>query len=397
MLKHSIFIAAVAAVSVVAAAKTDRTVYDKPAKDAGEAVTISNGTAGATIYGSFPDEHIELSGLTVSKTAAGVKGNSGKDFTPFAKLDIHHSVPVKNRVTGYERGMDAETSTAFTGFDMTGGKRLEEFYASTSPDSVIVIRYNDEVPLFCTIFLTSDYAREVKSFDDRITMTGTVPATDAEGRGTDFTTILKVIPGKGNITTNPDASLTLNYMKGATIVISTVKHAHGETDRRLAAEDAAALARLRVFRSSLDLADGLEAYRGKIASGKFADVYASEETAADGDAPYREISAVTCEEGTRAVVLRAWPERIVFLPGSEGEWGDGESTNVEALGMFRINFRWEKGKVTGGTITYTPKDYMEKERKMVLVLNGESYDVEFKSFQSVPLENFVDLVRPFIQ
>lgn len=392
--------AAFAAASAGASAKTDTLTYDKPAKNADEAIIVGNGTSGATIYGTFPDERVELNHIVAAENPTGE--NRREAFRPLADLTVYHSVPVGSRVTRYERGMDMGTSTAFTDMTMTAGKRREEFYASAA-DSVIVISYSDEVPLFCTIFLTSDYAREVKSFDDRITLKGTIPPADGRGPGLDFTTILKVIPGKGNITTNPDASLTLNYMRGATIVISTVKATADVRNLSFTDEGdpATDLARMRVFRASLNLADGLAAYCSKASERALADSYSADgaDAAATPDelyAQYLDVAAAG-EGGNTQVVLRTEPGRIVFLPGTEAGWGDGEAEDVEALGAFRISFKWEKGKVTGGTITYMPKDYMAKDATVELVLNGESHEVEFDTHESVPLENFVELVRPFIQ
>ncbi|WP_303333108.1 glycoside hydrolase N-terminal domain-containing protein [uncultured Muribaculum sp.] len=369
MLKKLIFICAAlagAAVSLsAAAAKADSLTFDKPAREAAEAVKIGGALTAATIYGTYPDEHIEI--------------NDGE--TNLSTLTIYHSVPLGSRITGYRRGLDSSTDVAFTDIDLTNGRINEKYFASPA-DSVLVMTYSDELPLFCTIVLKSDYAGEIKSFDDRITMKGTLPG------GSDFTTILKVIPGAGNITTNPDASLTLNYMKGATLVISTVKSAEPD------------LARLRVFRASLRLSDGLDAYRLIANDAPLEEeqvTYTSVAAPAVAGQPEATDIMATDAEGHTDVVLRTTTDRIDFLPFSATRSADGEAADVEALAAFKISFRWEKGNVTGGNISYYPKDYMAQETDVDLILNGELHRVHFTAGQTIPLENFVDLVRPFIQ
>lgn len=371
MYKKLIFIGAVlmmAAVSLslsAAAAKADSSTFDKPAGQAAETVKIGGALTAATIYGTYPDEHIEI--------------NDGE--TTLATLTIYHSVPLGCRVTGYRRGLDSSTDVAFTDINITNGRINEKYYASPS-DSVLVMTYSDEVPLFCTIVLKSDYAGKIKSFDDRITMKGMLPG------GSDFTTILKVIPGAGNITTNPDASLTLNYMKGATLVISTVKSAEPD------------LARLRVFRASLRLSDGLDAYclmAGNAPLEYEQVTYTAVAAPAVAGHPEATDILSTDAEGRTDVVLRTTTGRIDFLPFSATRPADGEAVDVEALGAFKISFRWEKGNVTGGNISYYPKDYIKQETDVDLILNGEPHRVRFTAGQTIPIENFVDLVRPFIQ
>lgn len=360
-----------AAVSLPSSAQESKPrTFDKPAGSSSEAVNIGSGLTEATIYGTFPDEKIVL--------------NNGKE--QFATLTIYHSVPVKSRVTKYQRGLNPDTNIAFTDIKLTNGLRNEHYFASPV-DSVLVMTYNDAVPLFCTIVLKSDYAKDIKSFDDQITMTGTLPGES--GDGTDFTTILKVIPGAGNITTNPDASLTLNYMEGATLLISTVKSPEAD------------LAKLRVFRASYKLKDGLERYCHISPDDPMADEYVTYSTVAAPDGSTATDGAMdivsTDAEGRSDVVMRTLPDHIEFLPMSATRPADGEADDVSALGAFKISFRWEKGKVTGGNISYYPKDYMNKETDVELILNGEPHNVHFTAGQTIPLENFVDLVRPFIQ
>lgn len=105
----------------------------------------------------------------------------------------------------------------------------------------------------------------------------------------------------------------------------------------------------------------------------------------------------TDEEGNTNVVMRTTTGRIDFLPFSATRPADGEATDVNVLGAFKVSFRWEKGKVTGGNISYYPKDYMEQETDVDLILNSEPHHVHFTAGETIPLENFVDLVRPFIQ
>ena len=368
MLKKIIFLGTalmMAAGSLSVSAENNAGIsFDKPAGDAGDAVKIGGGLAGATVYGTFPDEHITLD----------------YDGKQFATMKIFHSMPVDSRVTAYKRGLDSETNVAFTEINLTNGLRDERYYASPV-DSVLVMTYNDEVPLLCTIVLKSDYASEIKSFDDRITMKGTLPD------GNDFTTIVKVIPWAGRIITNPDASLMLYGVKGATLVISTVKSAEPD------------LAALRVFRASFKLKDGLEKYcqmKGEPTMPDDYVSYASVPAATGASAGTVDIVA-TDAEGHTDLVLRTTDDAIEFLPFSATRPADGDVVDVTAHGAFRISIRWDKGKVSGGTISYYPKDYMADETDVTLLLNGEPHKVHITAGQTIPLENFVDLVRPFIQ
>ena len=377
------------AAQIAAAADGGGKVYDKPANGADETTVVDNGNAGAVVFGTYPDERIDLN-------VAGCKG--------VAQLTVHHSVPLKSKVTGYRRGLDASKGTAYMELDRTEGVLKQEMYAS-GPDSAIVIRYGAEVPLNCTIVLTSEYVTgEVKSFDDRITLTGKLPGKGGED-GPDFITILKVIPGKGNITTNPDASLTLNYMQGATLIVTTVQSGRGGTPLPAGVDSAAELATLRVFRTSLRLEDGFDRYlvadasrRGSAEEGFTASVGGvAVQTVQRGESAEFADVVWTNEEGMEHTVLRTWPGQIEFLPTGLEAWGDGEAEDLQALGLFRVSFRWDKGKVSGGNVTYVPKDYTAPPVKVTLLLNGEPHEVEFAAGQTVPIENFVDLVRPFIQ
>lgn len=392
---------------IASSANNKNTTYTTPAKGVDSAVQIGNGTSGITIYGTFPDENILLNDIDITGEASVRKTGTSTDNpvatnknTPLANIAIHHSVPVGSKVKSYERGLNLDSKTAFTNITLTEGLRGQELYAS-APDSVIIIRYNEEVPLFCTIVLTSEFAtQEVKSFDDQITLKGRIPGKTSDDEGTEFTTVLKVIPGEGNITTNPDASLTLNYMKGATLIITTVKSTPELKNMAIPADGDVAvnLARMRIFHAAFNLNGGLAQYSQAAENNTLPKNYIaeSESSASNADNKFVNVTSVN-EEGVTQVVLRTSPNHIEFLPSFQPNLVNGEAENLKALGSFDISFKWEKGKVTGGNITYIPQDYMPGETSVDLVLNGETHTVEISTGQTIPLENFIELVRPFIQ
>lgn len=352
--------------------------YRKAATTEGDAVKVSDGVKGAVVWGSFPDEKIVI--------------EDGDE--ELAKLTIRHSVPTKSRVVGYERGYDGEKHRAYTRIQLSEGMRDQQVMAS-GVDSVIVIDYGREVPLNCTLSLTSDLTKDVTSFDDLITMKGKT------GSGERFTLLLKVLPGKGNITTNPDASLALNHMDGAMLVLTTLKGDDCDGDKGL----------IRMFEATLAAADGGIDGFGK--PGR----YSAENFTVSDKAPGEEYADVTAlctsfypverpaKEGEERVieewrqeVLRCAPGKIVFVPGTALSHPDGQTGKVTLPGDINVVYHWEKGKVTGGYVTYTPSDEMyPRETDVDLIVNGEYHQAHLKAWKPVPLENFVELVRPFIE
>lgn len=372
-------IAALTAMTITlfsAAAKENNSSYSKPASTSEEALHIGNGTSAATIYGTFPDENIDINYTTA-------EGKTEK----IANLTVFHSIPVKRKVQKYERGINPETGTAFIDMTLTDGIWKEQFYAAPK-DSVIIVEYSDDVPLNSTVFLKSDYATDIKSFDDLITLRGKLP-----DKGTDFIMLLKVLPGTGGmITTNPDASLAICNIKGAKFIITTVR------------SQATDLANLRIFRTSLKLRNGLEKYQETAALPQAADSYTTYTTTENSDTSDagEKLTFVNIETtdslGNPLVALRTSPGRIEFLPYINfAEVTDGGADNIKALGSFNISFTWEKGQVSGGNITYFRKDYMPDETTVELIINGDTHKVGIKEGETIPLENFIDLVRPFIQ
>ncbi len=353
--------------------------YSKPAATAEEAIQIGSGTSAATIYGTFPDENIDINYTTPD----------GK-IEKIASLTVFHSIPVKRKVQKYERGINPENGTAFIDMTLTDGVWKEQFYAAPK-DSVLIVEYSDDVPLNSTVFLKSDYATDVKSFDDLITLKGKLPAKGKDG--SDFTMLLKVIPGSGGmITTNPDASLAICNIKGAKFIITTV---------RSQAKD---LANLRLFRTSLKLKNGLEKYQETAALPQLGDSYASYTTTESDSVSEtgEKLTFVNIETtdslGNPVVALRTSPGRIEFLPYINfAEVTDGGADNIKALGSFNISFTWEKGQVSGGNITYLRKDYEPNATTLELIINNDTHKVDIKDGETIPLENFIDLVRPFIQ
>ena len=216
----------------------DAVKYDKPAKKSGEAIVVTDGGISARVYGSFPDEKIEI-------------GRDGQDS--YATMIIRHSLPVKSKVKNYRRGRE-DDGMVYTDIVLTDGVRDQRIFASR-PDSVIVMTYGDELQLDATIALTSELPHEVKSFDDWILLT-----VDDDKHNARISTMLKVIPGPGNITTNPDGSLTLNYMKGASLILT------GLTSELHAAEEPSGdsdvdKARMRLFLAGFMGIDKLREHR----------------------------------------------------------------------------------------------------------------------------------------
>lgn len=418
---------------VKAAEKAGNMTYSSAAKSLNDAVLIGNGTAGAALYGTFPDEKIDIDEIVQPAEGTVTPEGDAQEryrnmFRPLARLTVRHSLPLSSKQTGYERGLDLSTGTAYTNVTLTEGLRRQEAYAS-GPDSVIVINYTADVPLNCTISLDSDFAEEITSFDDRIVMRGTMgrpsdgkrhrvvrnnravkrdsTALAADTAGVHFITMLKVLPGEGNITTNPDASLTLNHMQGAMLIITTVKESAALRSIALPddADPVADLARLRVFRASLKGYEGFEKFRSNdldiqlaAASGEASpEAVSADAQLIEKYAKYLDMATTNPGTGGDSEVFVASPGRIEFVPGTQLGWGDGEVDSATVLGCFNISCKWEKGKITGGNITYQPAGGDPVDTEVELILNGESHRTSLRAWRPVPLENFVDLVRPFIQ
>jgi len=371
--------------------------HTAPAQTKAEATTIGSPSPGVTIYGTFPDEITDI----YSSTASG-------DTVPVAQLKVRHSLPVKSKILTYERGVRDDGDMAVTDITLSYASFIQKAWLS-KPDSAIVISYNDDMPLNCTLALTATRPFEVKSFDDWITLTST---TDG---GIPYCTMLKVIPGEGNITTNPDGSLTLNYMQGATLLITTVKGKGGvapelaQSASRMAGE-----ARMRLMRASMKPLTKLYAQRNAKAPApiRFSDLNASYATptdaptgpaiTADGDLAAGEViigtDTLDISIADADALVHVHPGRVELLPDLPAEWSKGMSNELHIRGGFILLFEWQDHKIIGGTITYSPSRWEGAEATTFdLHVNGTVNRLKMKAGETLPLENFIDLVRPFIQ
>lgn len=376
-------------------ANTLTNLHTAPATSLKEATSIGASELGADFFGSFPDEVINIYGRTADNSAS-----------PVARLTVAHSLPVKSKVSRYERGMKDGGATAVTEIDLTHAPFRQESWISV-PDSSVVIKYGPDMQLFCTLSLTSAHPFEIKSFDDWITLTAN------DSTGTPFCTMLKVIPGKGNITTNPDGSLTLNYMNGATLVITTVTASPAAgPDLSLTAQSCIDDARLRLFRASIKTPEKLYANRNDKApaSVSLADLgepaafnpeeasalLAGEEIAA-GEV-YIGTDTLAIDIADADALIKSRPGKLELLPSLPAEWNKGQSNELKLRGGFILLFEWQDRKIIGGTITYAPAPWESAESiTFDLLVNGETHNLTMTSGETLPLENFIELVRPFIQ
>lgn len=376
-------------------ANTLSDIHTSPASATKDATPIGGPELGADIFGTFPDEVINIYGRTA---------DSGS--RPVARLTVAHSLPVKSKITRYERGLKEGAATAVTDIDLTHAPFRQEAWVSV-PDSSVVIKYGPDMQLFCTLSLSSAYPFEIKSFDDWITLTAN------DSTGTPFCTMLKVIPGKGNITTNPDGSLTLNYMHGATFVITTVSATPAEgPDLSLTAQSCIDDARLRLFRASIKTPEKLYAGRNDKAPAtvSLADLGAPASTAPEempALLPGEEIAAGEVYIGSDTldidiadadVLIKSRPGKLELLPSLPPNWDKGQSNELKLRGGFIMLFEWQDRKIIGGTITYAPAPWESAESVTFdLLVNGETHSLTMTSGETLPLENFIELVRPFIQ
>lgn len=368
-----------------------------PAKTSTEATTIGTPDLGANIYGTFPDETTEI----FCGTVLG-------DTLPVAQLKVLHSVPVKSKTIAYERGLRDNGDMAVTDITLSYAPYLQKAWVSL-PDSAIVINYNEELPLYCTLVLTASQPFEVKSFDDWITLKSTTAG------GTPYCTMLKVIPGKGNITTNPDGSLALNYMHGATLLITSVGEKNAAPGTEQSASRATDKARMRLMRASLKPLHKLYASRkdkapAAVSFSNFSSTSQLPEpeatpaliTNADSDIAAGEViigaDTLDISLADAEALVHAKPGRIELLPDLPAGWGKGMSNELHIRGGFILLFEWQDYKIIGGTITYSPSPWEGAESiTFDLHVNGTVNHLTMKTGETLPLENFIDLVRPFIQ
>lgn len=361
-----------------------------------DATSIGSPILGADLFGTFPDEKINIYGRTADR---------GEQ--PVARLTVAHSLPVKSKIERYERGLREGDATAVTDIDLTHAPFRQEAWISV-PDSSVVIKYGPDMQLFCTLSLTSDYPFDIKSFDDWITLSA------RDSTGVPFCTMLKVIPGKGNITTNPDGSLTLNYMHGATLVITTVTASPAAgPDLTLTAKNCVDDARLRLFRASIKTPEKLYAGRNDKAP---ASISLTDLGAPAENPDPEEMSALLAGEEIAAgevyigsdtldiavadadALVRCRPGKLELLPKLPPQWDKGQSNELKLRGGFVLLFEWQDRKIIGGTITYAPAPWESAESiTFDLLVNGEVHKLTMEAGETLPLENFIELVRPFIQ
>ena len=97
-------------------------------------------------------------------------------------------------------------------------------------------------------------------------------------------------------------------------------------------------------------------------------------------------------------LIKSSPGKIELLPDLPEEWSKGKSNELRLRGGFVLLFEWQDRKIIGGTITYAPAPWEGAEAATFdLHVNGTVNHLTMESGETLPLENFIDLVRPFIQ
>lgn len=162
--------------SLRASAQTLR--YNKPAKFFEEALVIGNGTLGGIVYGGTEHDRISLNDITLwtgepcnmkvfspdahksipairealrqgdypkaDQLQRDVQGHFSQNYQPLGQLTIDY-LDTEVPVTGYSRGLDISTATAYTAYQR-GAYRYTTDYFATYPDSGIVIRIMTDNP-----------------------------------------------------------------------------------------------------------------------------------------------------------------------------------------------------------------------------------------------------------
>jgi alpha-L-fucosidase 2 len=162
--------------SLRASAQTLR--YNKPAKFFEEALVIGNGTLGGIIYGGTEHDRISLNDITLwtgepcnmkvfspdahksipairealrqgdypkaDQLQRDVQGHFSQNYQPLGQLTIDY-LDTEVPATGYSRGLDISTATAYTAYQR-GAYRYTTDYFATYPDSGIVIRIMTDNP-----------------------------------------------------------------------------------------------------------------------------------------------------------------------------------------------------------------------------------------------------------
>ena len=162
--------------SLRASAQTLR--YNKPAKFFEEALVIGNGTLGGIVYGGTEHDRISLNDITLwtgepcnmkvfspdahksipairealrqgdypkaDQLQRDVQGHFSQNYQPLGQLTIDY-LDTEVPATGYSRGLDISTATAYTAYQR-GAYRYTTDYFATYPDSGIVIRIMTDNP-----------------------------------------------------------------------------------------------------------------------------------------------------------------------------------------------------------------------------------------------------------
>lgn len=247
--------------------------YDRPAQFFEEALVIGNGNIGATVYGGIRQERISLNDITLwtgepekGVTTPGasaripdirraidngdfraadslnrfVQGHYSENYQPLGTLEIEFAGIDSSKVDNYARQLSLNNAVATTSFAIGNKTRTTSAFVS-APDSVIVIRIDGDLPVNATLRLSSLLPHNTSASANTITQSGHAAYHSLPGyadgnpanmlydpkRGTRFCTNLKAIPAQGNVTPNPDGTLTLTDCRNVTLLITNVTSFNG--------------------------------------------------------------------------------------------------------------------------------------------------------------------------
>ena len=237
--------------------------YDSPARFFEEGLVIGNGKIGATIYGGIECDSLSLNDICLwtggpdtivmpdgradlarvrklldegkykeAETAnKKLQGHFTESYQPLGRLYIKRN-STSDKSNDYIRRLDISDAVAYTGFT-ADGKHEELSYFASSPDSVIVIRLDNNHALDLSLDYSSQLPAEIKASGNSIIIDGyaayhSYPSYyggvdkkheyDAS-RGTRFRTIVKVLAPDSKITAD-GTTLSVKGGKNAVILVS---------------------------------------------------------------------------------------------------------------------------------------------------------------------------------
>ena len=152
--------------------------YNKPAEFFEEALVIGNGTMGGIVYGGTEHDKVSLNDITLwtgepcnmkvfspdahksipsirealrqgdyskaDQLQHDVQGHYSQNYQPLGQLIIDY-LDTEVPATGYSRGLDISTATAYTAYQRGAFRYITDYFA-TYPDSGIVIRIMTDNP-----------------------------------------------------------------------------------------------------------------------------------------------------------------------------------------------------------------------------------------------------------